>query len=115
MESLGPYLLGGDALTAQSLADRRQALASPVHAPSYAGQLLASAAWSSLPWLGFLPQPTLLMAGDRDPLVPAHNATMMAALMRRSRLRLVRGGGHLLVVDRAGEVADAVTGFLRPV
>jgi pimeloyl-ACP methyl ester carboxylesterase len=74
---------------------------------------LAGAAWSSLPWLGSLPHHTLLVAGDRDPLVPVLNAEMMRALMRRARVHVIRGGGHLLVVDRATEVAELVAAFLR--
>ena len=35
-------------------------------------QLLAVVGWSSLPWLPFLRQPTLVMAGTDDPLVPAN-------------------------------------------
>ena len=113
IESLGEYVFGGDGLPARSHADRRRALYGAVaDPPSFVGQLLAGAAWSSLPWLGSLRQRTLIVAGDRDPLIPVCNAMTMAALIRRTQLHVVRGGGHLLVVDRADEVAGAIARFL---
>ncbi|HEY2949961.1 MAG TPA: alpha/beta fold hydrolase, partial [Micromonosporaceae bacterium] len=36
----------------------------------YFGQLYAISGWTSLPWLRSLPQPTLVLAGDDDPIVP---------------------------------------------
>ena len=41
-------------------------------------QLLAGVGWSSLPWLRLLAQPTLVMCGADDPLVPAANAGILA-------------------------------------
>ena len=116
VRSLGPFVLGGQAPLGRGEDDRCRALSGAVaHAPSYVAQLLAGAAWSSLPWLGSLSQRTLVVAGDCDPLVPGGNAVAMAALLRQPQLHVVRGGGHLIVVDRADEVAGAVTGFLaRP-
>ena len=112
--AVAPWVFGGRAVTRASRSARRRALAgSPVHLPSYAGQLVAGAAWSSLPWLASLRQRTLLLAGDGDPLVPVGNATVMAALIRRAQLHRVAGGGHLVLVDQADEVADAVAAFLR--
>ncbi len=100
---------------------RREAVALPgagpgiVRPPSswgYAGQLYAIAAWSSLPWLHRLPHPTLVMAGDDDPIVPVINSRLLAWRIRDSRLCVFRGGGHLFVLERPGEVADVVSSFL---
>ncbi len=114
VRSLGHYVFGGEPAPRGSGGDRGRALSSSrVHPQSYAGQLFAAAAWSSLPWLASLRQRTLLIAGDRDPLVPVGNATVMAMLIRRAQLHRVVGGGHLILVDQADEVADAVTAFLR--
>ena len=49
-------------------------------------QLLAGVGWSSLPWLRLLAQPTLVMYGADDPLVPAANARILAGLIPDSRL-----------------------------
>jgi pimeloyl-ACP methyl ester carboxylesterase len=45
-------------------------------------QLIAGIGWSSLPWLGFLSQPTLVMAGTDDPIVPVVNGRILAKLSR---------------------------------
>ena len=41
----------------------------------YLAQLFAITGWTSLPWLGRLRPPTLVLAGDDDPIVPASEWT----------------------------------------
>jgi poly(3-hydroxyoctanoate) depolymerase len=51
----------------------RDSVARFVEPPSlrgYLGQLYAIAGWTSLSWLHKLPQPTLVLNGDDDPIVP---------------------------------------------
>ena len=79
----------------------------------YVGQLYAITGWSSLPWLHTLPHPTLVMAGDDDPIVPVVNGHLIAWRIPDARLHVVRGGGHLFVLERPAEIADLVTGFLE--
>ena len=74
-------------------------------------QLRAAFGWSSLPWLRFLPQPTLVMAGNDDPLVPAINGRILARLIPDARLVTV-DDGHLFLVTSAPESARMVAGFL---
>jgi poly(3-hydroxyoctanoate) depolymerase len=78
----------------------------------YFGQLYAISGWSSTPWLRRLPQRTLVLAGDDDPIVPLVNGFIMARLIRRARLHVVRGGGHLFLLERAAESAGLIAGFL---
>ena len=78
----------------------------------YLGQLYAISGWTSMPWLHRLPQPTLVLAGDDDPIVPLINGRILAWRIRRSRLHVVRDGGHLFVLERPGETAALVAGFL---
>lgn len=78
----------------------------------YFYQLLSSSGWSSLPWLHRLNMPALIMHGDDDPIVPLVNAKLMHWLMPRSRLHIVRNGGHLFFVMRAYEAASIVRNFL---
>jgi poly(3-hydroxyalkanoate) depolymerase len=74
-------------------------------------QLAAAAGWSSLPWLPFLRQPTLVMAGSDDPLVPTPNARILQWLIPNARLEIV-DCGHLFLVTRAAESARIVEAFL---
>jgi poly(3-hydroxyalkanoate) depolymerase len=78
----------------------------------YAGQLYAITGWSSLPWLHTLPHPTLVLAGDDDPIVPVLNAHLMTWRIPDARLHVVRRGGHLFVLERPAEIAGVVTSFL---
>ena len=78
----------------------------------YMAQLLAVTGFSSLLWLHRLEQPTLILAGDDDPVVPLVNARVLNLLIARSRLQVVKGGGHLLLITRTDECARAIHGFL---
>jgi pimeloyl-ACP methyl ester carboxylesterase len=69
--------------------------------------------WTSLPWLWTIRHPTLLVAGDDDPVTPLVNHRIIAALVPRARLHIVRGGGHLVLLDSAPEVAPVITSFLH--
>ena len=77
----------------------------------YYMQLCAAFGWTSLPWLAALPQPTLVMAGGDDPLIPTINARIMHWLIPDARLAIV-DCGHLFLVTRAAESARIVDAFL---
>ena len=75
-------------------------------------QLLAAFGWSSLPWLPLLSQPTLVMVGRDDPLVPEINGRILACLIPDAKLVSVEDG-HLFLVTRPQESARHVTDFLE--
>ncbi|MFD9899413.1 poly(3-hydroxyalkanoate) depolymerase [Mesorhizobium sp. NPDC059025] len=77
----------------------------------YLYQQLALLGWTSMPWLPLLAQPTLVLAGDDDPVVPLANARVLSMLIRDSRLRVLNDG-HLFLISSADEAAKAVTEFL---
>jgi len=77
----------------------------------YRYQLAASFAWSSMPFLPRLRQPTLIVSGDDDPIIPLANAKMMHRLIRGSRLHIFQGG-HLGLVAEAAELAPVIQAFL---
>ena len=91
-----------------------RAYAAPVSQRGYLYQLLASAGWTSLPWLRLLRQPVLILAGDDDPIIPLPNARLMAALLPAARLH-VYPDGHLGLLTRAAELAAVVSDFLLAV
>lgn len=78
----------------------------------YLYQLLAGVGWTSIHWLHKLKQPTLVMAGSEDPLVPLVNARLLAALIPHSRLHVVPGGGHLFMLHCLGDVIPVISEFL---
>jgi poly(3-hydroxyalkanoate) depolymerase len=74
-------------------------------------QLIAGFGWSSLPWLRLLAQPTLVMAGTDDPIVPVANGRILASLIPDARLVTI-DDGHLFLVTSAGESAAMISEFL---
>ena len=75
-------------------------------------RMTALASWSSLPWLWTIRQPVLIVCGDDDPITPRVNHQIMATLLPHARLEVVRGGGHLMLLDSPDRVAPVVTRFL---
>jgi poly(3-hydroxyalkanoate) depolymerase len=91
-------------------------LARFTHRPTmrgYAAQLYSIAGWTSVPWLRRLRQPTLVLAGDDDPIVPLVNGRILARLIPDARLQVIPGGGHLFVLEDPAYVAAQVSEFLR--
>lgn len=78
-------------------------------------QVAAFSRWSSMPWLWTLRVPTLVLGGSEDPMAPAVNSHLLASLIPRAQLHVVKDGGHLFPFDRAEETAEKVNGFLSRV
>lgn len=74
-------------------------------------QMMALMGWSSLPWLHTLRQPTLVIAGKDDPIVPPINGQLIARQIPNARLELV-DCGHLFILTLAAEIAEMVDDFL---
>jgi poly(3-hydroxyalkanoate) depolymerase len=77
----------------------------------YYYQLAATTGWSSLPFLRLIRQPTLIVAGDDDPIVPVVNARIMARLIPEARLHVYEGG-HIALITEATELAPVIEDFL---
>ena len=84
----------------------------PPSAYGYLTQIYAITGWSSIPWLCRLDVPTLVLNGDDDPIVPVVNGRIMSALLPNARLTVLKGGGHLFVLDQTEETAELVDAFL---
>lgn len=78
----------------------------------YLLQLLAGVGWTSLPFLPLIKQPTLVLAGDDDPIIPMINAKIMTAMLPNARLHAFPDG-HLGIVTLAAELGPLVGSFLR--
>ena len=112
LRSVGAEIYGGAYRRDPSLIEAHSRHMQPPRGRGYLYQLFAATGWTSLPWLGFLRQRTLVMHGDDDPIVPLINARILAAQIRRSTLHVV-DDGHLFLVTRAREVAPVIRAFLR--
>jgi poly(3-hydroxyalkanoate) depolymerase len=85
--------------------------AHPGAARGYYYQLLSGIGWTSLPRLRKLRPPTLVLAGDDDPIIPMVNARIMHRLIPHSQLHAYHGG-HLELGIGAGRLAPVVEAFL---
>jgi len=77
----------------------------------YYYQLISMLGWTSLPRLPRLRPPTLILAGDDDPIIPVINGRIMNWLIPRSRLHIYHGG-HLELAADPGRLAAVVQAFL---
>jgi poly(3-hydroxyalkanoate) depolymerase len=108
-------LYGGSArenpLVARDLLHATTRLGASVPARGYFYQLISTVGWTSLPLLPRLKPPTLILAGDDDPIIPLVNARIMRRLIPRSQLHVYHGG-HLELAADSGRLAAAVQAFL---
>jgi poly(3-hydroxyalkanoate) depolymerase len=112
MDLVASDIYGGELRGAPELLAQHAARIRPPTIRGYLYQLLAGAGWTSVHWLHRLRQPTLILAGDDDPIVPLVNARLMAALIPQSRLHVIRGGGHLFLLVQAKALAPEIKDFL---
>ncbi len=64
-----------------------------------------------MPWLWSLRQPTFILYGDDDPLVPLANAKIMQNLNSHAQI-YVYNEGHLGLMTHAKELAGVIEQFL---
>ncbi|MEX0282570.1 MAG: poly(3-hydroxyalkanoate) depolymerase [Arenibacterium sp.] len=112
MRSIAAEIYGGDFRSDSTLINAHAAGMRPSSNAGYFMQLLAMTGWTSVPWLWTLRQPTLILAGTDDPLIPVTNARLLHRLIPHSRLELI-DNGHLFVVTQPKETAGMVLDFLN--
>lgn len=100
-------------------ADRSHDIAALFGAQTHAGsaigylhQLLAGAVWTSLPLLPAIRQPTLIVAGTDDPIVPIANAHILHRLLPHATLHR-HDGGHIELITDADGLAPVIEAFLH--
>jgi poly(3-hydroxyalkanoate) depolymerase len=105
-------LYGGTVRTDPALArDLLHATTRLGPARGYYYQLMAGVGWTSLPLLPRLRPPTLILAGDDDPIIPLVNARIMRGLIPRSQLHIYHGG-HLELAANPERLACVAEAFL---
>jgi poly(3-hydroxyalkanoate) depolymerase len=109
-----PVIAGGRTARDRAvlLASVDERIASPPTVRGYLQQLYAITGWTSQPWLGRLPQPTLVLHGNEDPIVPVVNARLMARRIPRAILAEIPRAGHMLLVDEPERAAPEINRFL---
>ena len=80
----------------------------------YALQINAFSLFNSLPWLHRVKQPTLVISGTDDRLVPMANSALLAAYLPNARLAVFDRWGHYLLHDPSSGAGSAIRDFLEP-
>jgi len=75
-------------------------------------QSLAVSAWSSIPFLGTIQAPTLVVCGSRDRVVPPSNSKVLARRIPGAALQMLPGGHDVQRGESAVELARLVEAFL---
>jgi poly(3-hydroxyoctanoate) depolymerase len=112
---VAPTLYGGRSRDPDAALDQdaRRRAARPPSLVGYASQLLATAGYSTVPVLPLIQVPTLVLAGDDDPIIPTVNPRLLARLIPNATLKVLEGSGHLLLLDSADIVAPLIEDFLN--
>lgn len=106
-------IYGGDFRSDAVLAERFSRRMAPPSLWSYANQLYAAAGWTSMFWASRICQPTLIMAGNDDPIIPLINARILHRLIPDSELEIF-DCGHLFLLTRLERAVATVERFLSP-
>lgn len=81
----------------------------PPHAVQ--GHLKAIDAFAGCADLPQIKAPTLVIAGEGDPLIPAENSRLIASRIPGARLVLLPDASHFFWIEKPQETADALIGF----
>ena len=113
LDRVAPTLYGPDVVGhPEMMAHQRRARFT--RAPSgrgYVWQMLALRRFASLLWLHRLSQPTLVLTGESDPIIPVANGRILAGRIPHARLEVVEGG-HLFLLTHAARMAALINDFL---
>lgn len=112
MAKIGAELYGGKFRDDPELIREHARHMSPPTGRGYLWQLLAAAGWTSILWLRQIKQPTLLLMGRDDPIVPVVNGRILAGLIPNSRLVTI-DDGHLFLLSRTDDIVPVIRDFLN--
>lgn len=82
--------------------------------PSLLGYVsqVSAMTWTTLPVLSRIGHPTLVVAGDDDPLVPPANAFLLTHRLPRARALVLPDEGHLMLMDDRSAAFAPIHDFL---
>lgn len=108
---IAPDIYGGAFRRDPGLAHRHASKVRSSGKVGYYWQLFAGLGWTSIHWLHRIRQPTLVLAGDDDPIIPLVNMRLLAWRIPNAELHVI-DDGHLFLVTRAESVAPIVMRLL---
>jgi pimeloyl-ACP methyl ester carboxylesterase len=112
MAKVGGELYGGRYRSDPALLREHASHFAPPTGRGYLWQMLAATGWTSVLWLHRIKQPTLVMMGEDDPIVPVVNGRILVRLLANARLFTI-DDGHLFLLSRIDDVVPVIRDFLR--
>jgi len=112
MKNIAGTIYGGKMRTNKLSAGKFADLTTRPSKRGYYYQISALVGLSSLPWLRRITQPTIVMHGDDDAIIPTVNARLMTGLIPGAKLMIV-DCGHLFMLTRARRVAAVAKRFFE--
>ena len=74
---------------------------------------LACAAYDASGSVTKITRPALVICGADDRLTPLRHSQLLANRIQNAELRVVPGAGHMVTLEKPGELAEIVGGFLK--
>ncbi len=108
---IGPWMYGGEAIFSPQMFKEYSKHAIRPTWEGYFAQVRAMCSWTSLPWISQLKQPTLIVAGQFDALIPITNQILLSQRIPNAELHVFQAG-HLLMYTQRQEVGPLVSTFL---
>lgn len=65
-------------------------------------------------WLPRIQAPTLVITGDKDPIVPPTQSALIASEITNSELVIVAGAGHMVMMERAAMYSQTINEWVKP-
>ena len=110
--TIAPEIYGGAFRHDKALASSHAVKMKSSGGLGYYYQMGAVYWWTSIFWLGSIQQPTLVLGGGDDPIIPVVNIETLARLIPNSQMH-VFDDGHLFLLTKAEESASVITKFLE--
>jgi 3-oxoadipate enol-lactonase len=85
----------------------------PLRFRGFVGQAIAARRHDTYARLGEIAQPTLVLTGDDDAIIPPANSQLLAARIPRAKLVILPGARHDFTADRPADAVRALLEFLR--
>jgi len=112
MTAIAPEIYGGSFRNNPELcASYANKMKAPTSQLGYKLQGMAVWWWSSAFWLHKIKQPTLVLAGNDDPIIPLINMEFIARRIPNAEMHII-DDGHLFLVTKAKEIAPKIMKFL---
>ncbi|WP_409433401.1 alpha/beta fold hydrolase [Litorimonas sp. RW-G-Af-16] len=83
----------------------------PPSVKGYLYQLMAMVGYSTLPFIRRIRAKTLVIMGDNDHIVPVTNGYILNFALKRSKLKIIEGAGHLFLLTRRDETIGIIRDF----